>query len=75
MSATELIRGELPGRPVGEITGRWRAWLQLPVLVSVVLLAIILYAAFAHGAVSRVDETRTELCVVGVGALTWHAPL
>ncbi|HZU59358.1 MAG TPA: hypothetical protein VE983_00230, partial [Solirubrobacteraceae bacterium] len=69
MSATELRRGELAGRGTAELTGRFRAVAHLPAVMGFGLLAIILYAALAHGGVSQADETRIQLCVAGVGAL------
>lgn len=69
MSATELIRGEPPGGVAAQITGRSRGLSVLPALIGAGVLAIILYAALAHGAVSRADETRTELFVAGAAAV------
>lgn len=69
MSATQLAGRDLRGRPETKLAGRWRTATHLPALAGAGLLAIILYAAFAHGAVSRADETRIELGVTGMAAL------
>ncbi|HZU61666.1 MAG TPA: hypothetical protein VE983_11915, partial [Solirubrobacteraceae bacterium] len=69
MSTTELTPGELRSSSVAELARRARAVPALPAVIGVGLLAVILYAAFAHGAVSRIDETRTELGVAGLAAL------
>src|SRR5947209_4307230 len=44
------------------------------VLVGLGMLVVILYAAFAHGAVSRPEETRVEVAVAalaGLAAFGW----
>jgi hypothetical protein len=69
MSATELTPRGLRGGSAAELARRWRALVHLPGVMGAGLLAIILYAAFAYGAVSRADETRIELCVAGLAIL------
>jgi hypothetical protein len=49
-------------------------WPNLPVVIGVVLLALIAYAAFAQGGVQRATDTRLELIVAAVAvvaALGW----
>jgi hypothetical protein len=70
VSATELIGGDLPRRGAAETAARART--HLPAIIGVALLAIVLYAAFAYGAVGRAGAARIELCVAaaaGLGAL------
>jgi O-antigen ligase len=64
----------LPGRTATRVRAGSRAWANLPLAIGVAVLAAILYAAFAHGAVTRATTTRTELVVAAlaaVGALGW----
>ncbi len=70
MATTELASTGAPlsaGAPA-RTRGQDRVWASLPLLIGGALLAVILYAAFAHGAVTRSINTRVELVVAGLSA-------
>jgi O-Antigen ligase len=76
MATTELASTGTPLSPRAgaRARGQTRVWDSLPLLIGAALLAAILYAAFAHGAVTRSTDTRVELVVAGlcaVAAAAW----
>jgi hypothetical protein len=76
MATTELASTGAPRYPRegARARGQARVLGGLPLLIGAGLLATILYAAFAHGAVTRSTDTRVELVVAGlstVAALGW----
>jgi O-antigen ligase len=74
MSTAPLTRGHATIAGTFE-AARWRVRSStIGILLGVGMLVVILYAAFAHGAVSRPEETRVEVAVAalaGLGAFAW----
>jgi O-Antigen ligase len=70
MSTAPLTRGHSTFSG-GLEAARWRvrSSAAVAVVLGAGMLAVILYAAFAHGAVSRSEETRVEVAVAALAAL------
>jgi O-antigen ligase/polysaccharide polymerase Wzy-like membrane protein len=76
MATSELAstRASLSPPARARAGGQTRVWGSLPLILGAALLAVIVYSAFAHGAVTRSTDTRVELVVAGlsvVAALGW----
>jgi hypothetical protein len=70
MAISELASSPapIPGRAAAQARATDRAWSGLPLAIAVLLLATIVYSAFAHGAATRATTTRVELVIVGLAA-------
>jgi hypothetical protein len=71
MATSELVSAgrPFPGGTATDARAAAPARANLPILIAVGVLAVILYSAFAHGAVTRSAATRVELVVAGLAAL------
>lgn len=71
MAISQLASPDAPlsGGMAAEARRGSRAQTTLPVAVGVALLATVLYAAFAHGSVTRGTATRVELVVTAVAVV------
>ncbi len=68
MSTAPLTRGR-PTLPRTAAAAWIRSSERVAVAVGVGILVVILYAAFAHGAVSRSDDTRVEVAVAALAGI------
>jgi len=70
MSTAQLIGGPggLPGEPVGIAETRSGSAVGLPVAIAVALLALVLYAAFDHGAAALPVDTRLQVAIAAIAA-------
>ena len=75
MSTAPLTRAGrwLPGRGSAVLSGRLRQGLSAPRLTAAGVLAVVLYAAFAHGGVSLASGTRIEVAVAAVAVVAGAA--
>ena len=71
MSTAELIGGRAgpPGEPAAALGTRPRAAVGLPLVLTVALLLVLLYAAFDHGAVSLPVEARIQVALAALAAV------
>ncbi len=68
MATAPLTRGR-PELSWPQAPGRTRSAVSVAAVAGVGMLVVILYAAFAHGAVTRSDETRVEVAVAALAGL------
>src|SRR5437764_14863082 len=64
--STAQLTAVRAGQSADSLQARSAAAVAVPVAIGVVLLAVILYAAFDHGAVSQSTDTRIELAITGI---------
>jgi O-antigen ligase len=64
--ATAQLTADPTGLSVHSVRARTRSAVLIPAAIATALLALILYAAFAHGAVSPSVDARIELIITGI---------
>jgi hypothetical protein len=71
MPTAQLIGGPggLPGEPVAVAETRSGSAVGLPAVIGIALLALILYAAFDHGAVALPADTRLQVAIAAIAAV------